>query len=84
MATKRKEKKKERPCGEGYRRVEIDPNEEDSSYGENPSKKKKSKNPGEKKFKCIKIRKPGIKKEELRGDKMKTTPKTDPLDKEKG
>lgn len=78
MATKRKEKKKERPCGEGYKRVEIDPNEE-----------AKSKNPDEKKYKCIKIRKPGIKKEDKYKVKtseelQKEPPSRDDSYKEKG
>jgi hypothetical protein len=91
MATKRKTKKKENPCGEGYRREEIVdestktfPDVESGESGEKGYPKNNSKKRPKKKYRCVKIRKPGIKKEELRGDKMKTTPKTDPLDKEKG
>jgi|ETNvirenome_2_60_1030617.scaffolds.fasta_scaffold33026_3 hypothetical protein len=48
MATKRKREKQEKPCGEGYRRVEIKTNEEQSSKPGTSEKKKK-------KFKCVKI-----------------------------
>lgn len=58
MATERRKKKKQRPCGEGYKRVEVDPNESDSSGAKKPSDKE---NTGEKKYKCVKIRKPGAK-----------------------
>tara|TARA_Y100000385_G_C13058030_1_gene622957 strand:- start:647 stop:898 length:252 start_codon:yes stop_codon:yes gene_type:complete len=54
MATKRKTNKKERPCGEGYKRVEVDQNDDPDVKSSNLKNK-------EKKFKCVKIRKPGIK-----------------------
>jgi len=89
MATKRKEKKKERPCGEGYRREEIVdastktfPDVESGESGEKGYPTNNSKKKPKKKYRCVKIRKPGIKKEDK--DKIKTDPKTDPLDKEKG
>jgi len=58
MATKRKIKKHKRPCGEGYERVEIDPSDDptkERGFKEKDSSTKK------KKYKCVKIRKPGIK-----------------------
>jgi hypothetical protein len=58
MATKRKIEKTGKPCGKGYKRVEINPeNEKQSPKSDEPIKTPSASDKGnkKKKFKCVRI-----------------------------
>ena len=78
MATKRKIEKTGKPCGKGYKRVEINPeNEKQSPKSDEPIKTPSASDKGnkKKKFKCVRIlTKPQKNSDpkELEKEKMKT------------